>query len=126
MHLPFKNGLKIRLHLSTIYFYHYAQRHTGTWLDFVQIRTYNLYFTIFNLMAFFCAHILKGWHTRTADFNLHVFSSDTFTFKGRTISYRDIQLMNRNLQAAYFDTPINDLVNRYPGNYVLVRANPRR
>src|SRR3972149_3597772 len=97
MHLPVKHGLQVRLHLSTIYFSHYAQRHTGTWLDFVQIRTYNLYFTVFNLMAFFCADILKGRHARTADFNLHVLPSDTFTLKGRTISYRDIQLMNRNL-----------------------------
>src|SRR3972149_11860647 len=97
MHLSFKNRLKIRLHLSTIYFYHDTKRHTGTWLDFVQIRTYNLYFTVFNLMAFFCADIFKGWHTRTTDFNLHVLSSDTFTLKGRAISYRDIQLMNRNL-----------------------------
>src|SRR3989339_2010269 len=114
MHLPFKNGFKIWLHLSAIDFYHNTKRDPWPRRNLVQIRTYNLYFTVFNLMAFFCAHILKGWHTRTADFNLHVFSSDTFTFKGRTISYRDIQLMNRNLQAAYFDTPINDLVNRYP------------
>ncbi|MBA7684227.1 hypothetical protein ES703_92618 [subsurface metagenome] len=117
-----QNCFKIFLEFSPCHLNQYTQRHSSTLLDFVNIRTDELYFAILNLLHGGSSKEFKSLAVLCPELNLHLFFPHSFSLKTSPIGNRDINLGDFNFQTSHLNGLSHYSFSGNAGDHVLIGA----
>ena len=137
MDLAFEHRFKVRLHRPARHLDHHAHAHVALSGNAAEIGSNHFHFTVHHFFQRRSVQIFEAAAVFTAKLNAQVGLADHFAFKRRAIRDRDRHFGHFDLDAAHFDTLLDqsfssfeiihsiDFVERH-GNNMLVGGHTRR
>ena len=98
----FEYRFEVCLHALSCYFYYITDRVLASYFKCIDIRSDDFDLMVFDLRCFFGLNKFETVNTGTIEFNLHITTTDDFTFKCRCECYRNVDVCNLDLDISCF------------------------